>query len=47
VTGAERPLWTAALKGDFDEVGVAVRDSQEFPPLRDVMGEALAALQRL
>jgi hypothetical protein len=47
---SDATLWRVAVepwKGDFEEVGVAVADPKEFPPLRDVMGEALAALQRL
>ncbi len=42
-------LWRVAVgrwKGDYEEVGVAVADPKEFPPLRELMGEALAALRR-
>lgn len=42
-------LWRVAVepwKGDFEEVGVALRDPKEFPRLRDPMGEALLTLGR-
>ena len=47
-TWIDATLWRVAVapwKGDYDEVGVALHDPEEFPKLRDLMSEALSALQ--
>jgi hypothetical protein len=41
-------LWRVAVepwKGDFEEVGVALRDPEEFAALGDVMRKALMTLR--